>query len=344
MSDVPQTLALIILAQQYARQIVSQVNRRTTLLRTIPIVPDVGKNVAWAVKSSGAVTEYYADGADVDDYGSDGQASAVLDWALIRSTARVTGLARSSAAGSSSPEGNAALWGQNIADSIAELASKINLGCFSGNGSASPKEITGLDTAIGSSTATYATIVRSNTTYFDPYLVDPGSATSITLAQIRTDLAGIYTACGEHPDVAVCSPGVFNSVMGLFDSRTTYVKQLDQIETRRGKISFGSFSQAAEVEGVILLKDKDATAGQIYYLNTNHVSLVPQVSPKMLELGVVPGQVLTANDGFGPIPLLMTLEALAKTGDSDKYSVKCYLELKVDRPNSCGVRKNVAYS
>jgi hypothetical protein len=63
----------------------------------------------------------------------------------------------------------------------------------------------------------------------------------------------------------------------------------------------------------------------------------------MLEEGVVPGQILTANDGFGPIPLLMTLEPLAKTGDSDKYSVKTYLELKVDRPNSCGVRKNVAY-
>ena len=344
MADTPQTLALLILAQQYAGDIVRTINRRAQLIRMIPIIPGEGKNVAWAVEYDGAVAEYYADGADAANFGSDAQTQAILAWALARANARVTGLAMSSAATSQTPRGNVNLWGRNVQNSLATLAATINSGCFSGNGAASPKEITGLDTALGSTTNTYATIDRTSVTYFDPYLVEPGSATNISQDQIRTDLAGIYTACGEYPDLAVCTPAVFNSVLGMYDSRTQLVKQVDQIQTARGTIQLSGNYRAMEVEGTMFIKDKDATAGQIYYLNTNYVRLVPQVQPQYREMGLVPGEMVTANDGFGPVPLMAVFEALAKTGDSQKYQAKTYIELCVSRPNACGLRKNVAYS
>jgi hypothetical protein len=341
MSDVPQTLALIILAQNYAGDIVRQVNRTTTALRVLPIVTGEGSNVAWVAESSGAVAEAYADGADAANFGSDAQASAVLAWTLLRANSRVTGLARSSAATSSTPQGNVDLWGRNVVNANAALASLLNGYIFDGNGAATPAEPTGLDSAIGDDTNTYATIVRGSSAYWKPYVVDPGAATAISESQIREDLRNIYEASGEHPDLVLCEPAVFNSVRGLFDSRSQFVKPVSTMKTARGVVEFTGPEEGISVEGVTFLKDKDATAAQLYYLNTQYVQVVIQVQPEQRQLGLMPGQMLRANDGFGEIPMLVTYEMLAKTGDSQKFMAKVYCNLKVSKPCACGVRKNV---
>jgi hypothetical protein len=341
MSDVPQTLALIILAQNYAGDIVRQVNRTTTALRVLPIVTGEGSNVAWVAESSGAVAEAYADGADAANFGSDAQASAVLAWTLLRANSRVTGLARSSAATSMTPQGNVDLWGRNVVNANAALATLLNCYVFSGNGSASPAQPTGLDSAIGDDTNTYATIVRGSSAYWKPYVVDPGSATAISESQIREDLRAIYEASGEHPDLVLCDPSVFNSVRGLFDSRSQFVKPVTQMRTARGVVEFTGPEEGISVEGVTFLKDKDATNARLYYLNTRYVQIVLQVQPEQRQMGLVPGQMLRANDGFGEIPLMVTYEMLAKTGDSQKFMAKVYCNLKVTKPCACGVRKNV---
>jgi hypothetical protein len=49
-----------------------------------------------------------------------------------------------------------------------------------------------------------------------------------------------------------------------------------------------------------------------------------------------------ANDGVESLPLGLQVEMLAKTADVDSAFMKSYIQLKVERPNSCGVRKNVA--
>jgi hypothetical protein len=339
MADVPQTLALITLAQQYAGDIVRQINRKATALRVIPIVVGEGKNVAWVPESSGSLAAEYAEGADAEDFGSDGQTDAILAWAQQRATSRITGLARAASRTTQTPRGNVSLVMRNVANSAAALASLLNQRVYSGNGAASPKQITGLNTAIGDDSNTYATINRASATYWRPTVIDPGSPTPISFAAIRSDLGRIYDVCGENPDVGLCSTGVFNAIGNLFDSNRRYVQV---VNTARGEIKLAAGFEGLEVGGCIFLKDKDATEGTIYYLNTNYVEL--QVLPDSDEPipGMEPGTVLQANDGYGALPLGFTYEKLAKTGDSTKYQAKVYAELAVKRPNACGVRKNVA--
>lgn len=345
MSDVPQTTSLIILAQEYAGDIVDQINRTAMFLRLVPIKVGEGKNVAWVAEKSGALSEAYLEGADAANFGSDGQTSATLNWAQYRSNFHLTGLAMQTSSTSSTPQGNVALWARNLVKSSAELASKLNLHCFSGDGTASPKELTGLDAAIGSTSNTYATINRATggNEYWQPYLVNPGADTDVSFSQIRTDLRTIYVNSGETPDVAICHPGVFDAIGGLFDSSRQYV--VDTLKTSRGTIQLDGGYTGLNFNGTVFLRDKSATlesgntSGRIYYLNTNHMEL--QVVPQVKSPTLVPETMLRANDGFGDIPLMFGYHALAKNGDSERAMVNITAELKIEKPNAFGVRRFV---
>lgn len=339
MADVPQTLALITLAQNYAGDIQRQTNRKAVALRTLRMVKGEGKNVALVAESDGAFAENYADGADASDFGSDAQAPAVLSWGLYRSNFRVTGLAQAAARTSMTPAGNVQLWARNMVNATGKLASTLNAATFTGTGS---NAMIGLNEAIGSTTNTYASINRSTAgnEYWRPYVADPGVATALTLAQIRTDLAGIYNQCGETPDLAFCGPALFNKVVGLFEATR---RQVDIVNTPRGPIRLDSGYQTVEVDGTLFVKDKDAvgsgTGDWIYYVNSDAVEYeyLPAVVPAQAQ----PLMQMMADDGFGALPLGVNFEMLAKNGDSDRAMAKLYLQLCVRRPNACGVRKNV---
>jgi hypothetical protein len=341
MAIVNQTLALIELATTYGPEIVSQINRRCTALRTLPIVMGRGPNIAWVVKSSGANAEAYAEGADLANTASNAQADAVLSWAQMRGNSSLTGLAESSAATAESPQGNVQLLVENVTDSLAALASLVNQHIFSGNGAGSPAQITGLDTAIGTTGNTYATINRGTSAYWDPYVYDPGTDTAPTQQQIRKDASTIYTNSGEYPDLGIVCPGIFNALLGMFDSRTQMMNRTDVITTARGKIQLSAGFEALIIEGIPWVQDKDATAGSMYYVNTRHTSVVVQQQPQLSGFGFTPGVALVANDGFGPVPLMAVVEAMGKVGDSKRYSAKTYLNLRVKKPCACGVRKHV---
>lgn len=340
MADNPQTLSLIELAQQFAGDVVRQINRSTMALRLIPIVVGEGKNVAWVAEADGQLAEEYAEGADAANFGSDAQADAVLTWTSIRSNFRSTGLARAAARTSGSPAGNRALFVRNMINSSAKLAAHENARIFTGSGAGSPKQLTGLNVAIGDDTNTYATINRATETYWRPTVVDPGVATALSLAQIRGDLSAIGVASGEKPDLALCEPDVFNKVVGLFDSTRQYTQDVQRVKTARGEVTLDAGQAVVRVDGCTFVEDKDGTAGWIYYVNTNHVEL--QVLPQDMAPQIMPGTMLQLNDGFGPVPLMAHYELLATTGDSKKAEIRLYSELAVKKPNTCGVRKNVA--
>jgi hypothetical protein len=333
MADTPQTLALITLAQQYRGDIVRQINRRVVLLKLLPIVRGEGKNVAWVPESSGAIAENYAEGADAANFGSDAQASAVLPWGLYRAPMHVTKLAMDTARTSSTPEGNKRLWARNIVNSASALAALIEDDAFNGAGTGTL--IAGLDVAIGDDTNTYATIVRGTSAYWKPYVVDPGSATPVTLAQLRTDIGAIYDNCGESPDIAVAPTAVFNKIAGLFDPNRRWTS----IDTARGRVTLDAGYEGIQVDNCMFVKSKDATAGQIYYLNSNYVRF------ETLPDSEVPNEVLDAvesTDGYGSTPLDLSFEPLAKNGPSSRGEVLGTVQLVVDKPKACGVRKNVA--
>ena len=339
MADTLTTLSLITLAQEYRGDVVRQINRRCIALKLLPIVPGSGKNVAWAPEASGQLGENYSEGADAANFGSDGQASATLNWALYRANFHVSNLAMDAAAGASSPVGDRALWGRNLVNASAKLADLVEKAIFTGGGTGTL--IAGLDVAIGSASNTYAGIDRSDSAnaYWRPTVSDPGSSTAISFALIRSDLASIYTACGEAPNVAFVGPQTFNKVAGLFDG----TRRIVNIETSRGKVDLDWGYGAVEVDGCVFVKAKDATEGKVYYVNTEyaHVEVLPPASQAMIEAASMS---VAADDGFGAIPLSFKYEKLAKTGASEKAMVSSTAQLVVSRPNACGVRLNVAYS
>jgi hypothetical protein len=348
MADTPQTTSLITLAQTYAGPIVRQINRTSTALKVLSMVPCRGKNVAWAVEGSGMIAEAYAEGADGADYGSDEQAGPYLALTRARSMFHLSGDAQLVAANAGlgqANDDNIRLFARNIQNGLGALASLINGYIYSGTGSS--YQPVGLATAIGDASATYATIVPGTSTWWVPTVNDPGSDTTLSQSQIREDVSEIYTASGEFPDLALVSPPVFNQVLGLFDSRQQLVHTIDSLTLPKGKIALSGNYMGVECEGVVFLRDKDATVNRIYYINSNQVEIQFGVQPQLVrvlqEAGVnlTIGEVMQLNDGWGPVPLLALVEPLAKSGDSDKCQIKTYYQLAVKKRSACGCRKHV---
>ncbi len=333
MTDSITSLDLITLAQEYRGDIVRQINRSTTFLKMVKIVAGEGKNVAWATEGGGALGASYSDGAEITEFSRDVQDSAIMTWGLYMSQFHVSQLSMDAAATTNTPAGNMALWARNMQNAAAKLAAVINVACYTGAGTSGL--LGGLDLAVADATSTYATINRttSGNAYFRPIVIDPGSSTAPTMALLRDDIRQIYESCGENPDLALVNPAGFNKVGSLFDNTRRQVS--DVVSVARGLIKLDFGFAALEVDGTMFMKDKDATAGSLYYLNTNHVEL--QYLPSVHMSGLPQGETV-ADDGFGPVPLGMTYEMLAKTSTGEKAIVRASVQIKVDRPNTCGTR------
>jgi len=336
MADTITSLSLVTLAQEYRADLVRQLNRKVVALKILPIRAGAGKNVAWVAEAGGALVENYSEGADAANFAGDGQAPVTLNWGLYRSNFHVSKLAMDAAATSNTPAGNRALWARNLANACSALAAKIETEIFSGPGTGTT--ICGLDSAIGSASNTYGGIDRSQAgnAYWRPIVTNAAGAAP-SLAVIRDDIRKIYESCGENPDVALCSPTVFNEIVGLFDATRRTV----QFNSARGSVTLDAGYAGVEVDGTIFVKSKDATAGSIYYLNSSavHVEYLPSAHERMLmSLGMLN---VSADDGFGPVPMGFDYEMLAKTGPSEKAEVLGQMQLVVTRPNACGVRTNV---
>src|SRR5690349_822593 len=134
MADTLTTVALMILAQEYRRDIVDQMNRRSTTLKMLRIMEGSGKNVSWVPEEDGAIAENYAEGADAANFGGDRQDSAILSWGLYRSNIHVSNLALDVAASTPTPAGNRARWRRELMKGARKLASFLNQKIFSGAG------------------------------------------------------------------------------------------------------------------------------------------------------------------------------------------------------------------
>lgn len=345
-----QTIALTVLAQEYAHELIPTVNRTCIALRVLPMRVGGGKNCAWVIKGSGATAAVMAEGASAGTPAQDEQIAAVLNWAYYKADGGATGPAQAAANTSSSPRGNANLLAMNVVDSVAQLASQVNQHVYSGDPTASPVQVGGLDYAIMSITNTYAGIDRSTQAAARPTIFNPGVATQITHAMLRKDISDIKVACGMGPDLALCHPDVWNEIAATFDATRRY-NQTTEFTNARGQIKLDASVNAVTISGCTFIEDKDATresgntSGRIYYLNSNFVefNILPpkEIQGLLAAMGIVEGTVLRANDGFGEVPLLAAVVAMAKTADADTFMAKTYLQLKVKSPKHCGVRRFV---
>lgn len=338
MADNPQSLASLTpyLAVQIRDEIVKAYNRRAPLMRVFPSRATNGQNSTWEWESDAALVETFADGADVVNYGSDLPHIAALNWANYRANFRLTDLARAAARASGGPGALVNLWAHNMVNSISKMASVLNKDAYSGPGG---NALTGLDTALDNAN-TYAGVDRTlaGNAGFRSTVIDPGTPTAVTLGLIRDDLRVIYELSGEMPKFAIVNPTTYNKVGALFDNQRFYM--VDILSTARGEVRLDASIGGIIVEGCTFLRDKDATAGRIYYLNPDSVAFayVPQ------DNAADPPDTVNRplDDGYGPIPLGMKFKHLATTGASEKASGQIFLQLNVLNPFQSGVRKNVA--
>jgi hypothetical protein len=345
MSDTPQTLAALVLVQKYRGPLVNLINRTSVTAKILPVVMGTGKNCSWGLKTTGIVSENFSEGADAANFGSNTQTPATLNWGLYRGNAHVTGTARRAAALSETPEGQQDILSVNVMDAVEDLTSRLNIAFCQGPGTGTT--IAGWDVALGDTANTYAGIDRSQVANlpFRPYVVDPGSPTQLTFAQVRADLTAIQKQSGRRPQIALVSLEVYNAACGMFDA--TRLKFEDLLQTSKGPVQLDHSQRGVIVENCMFIPDKDITAGEIVYLPPGDDAVIEYLPPApvsrineaMLQLTGSP--IVPAQDGFGQAPLGFEVQPLAKLGDSDRFSVVSNLQLVVRRPNAGGIRKNV---
>ncbi len=343
MADVPQTTALIVIAQNYAGDIVRQINRTATLLKLLAPTfrQGEGKNVAWVAEGSGAVAEAFAEGADPSNFGSDSQTPASIPFGRYWANFHVTGSALAASATSRTPAGNIQLWARQMVNGAEALAKKMDTDLFVG--ASGGNTFVGLDEAIGDDANTYATIDRGANAFWRPTVVDASGA-AITFAAIRSDLAAIKVASGYKPDIAIVSPAMYNKIAALYDPQKQYVFQVvNSVQSAGQEIMLDGGVGAIKFDGTYFVEDSFCPDSSIYYLNSRYVRIEYMPAEASLAMGLGDEAMMLGglSDGFDVIPFNMVMELLAKTGDSQKAMMKCYPQLAVDRPNACGKRKNI---
>jgi len=349
MPDTPLTTALLTVAQNYAGDVVRQINRTSATLALLAptFEPGEGANAAWVAEGSGQVAEAFAEGADPANFGSDSQVPATQPWARYWAPWHVTGTALSVARNSRSPAGNIKLWARQIVNAGETLAKLLDGDLFTGAGgiSGDNKSLVGFDQAIGTTNNVYAGIDRTvgANSFWIPTVVNAAGA-AISFSAIRADMAAIKVASGYRPDICIVSSNTWNKIGALFDPQRFYVVQTDKVATASGMITLDGGFMALKFDGMYIIEDVFCPDNALYYLNSRYVRM--QYLPAEDSLAAYPSDEAVAmgglTDGFETIPLGIVMELLAKTGDSQKAYLKCYPQLVVDRPNACGKRYGIA--
>lgn len=334
MADTTLASILNALGQNIRPVIVTQFNRRARFLRLIPFTLGDGKNLAWDIESDGATTENHADGDDVSAFSTDTDTAATLQWGLCRSNFAIGDQAIAAARANKNPGGLIALGRRRIMGAATKLTSRLNYEAYSGTGTGG--QMAGLCSVALRTDNTYAGIDRTDSAnaFWRSNITDLAGA-PISLDAIR-EMIGvkIYEACGEEPDVALCGAAAFKKVGALFDA-TRRQSQDVTIETPRGQITLKGGLGVIDIDGTVLIKDKDVPSGEIVFVNTQYVE------GEYLPLGSdenLPENAMTesANDGWGALPLGFDIKELGRSGAKRKFTMMSSVQIKVTRPNACG--------
>ena len=334
------------LSQLFAPLLVRQMNRKTVLASLLRKMPGSGKNMAWDVTfdaQTGGST--YTEGADVGagDLQNDLEEDAILGWAQYRRAFGISGLALAAA---SSSIGNAREYLDMIVkkalDSSSRLISDINSDLYVGTGAG--LTAVGLDPALAVS-GTYATIDKGVQTEWQGN-VDDNSGTPRALTKSLLDALerSIYTASGMSPGLIVTTPAVANKYEALLDAITRQMLEqgeLSPIVRNMGAptINENGFT-GLHYKGIPIHRDKDCPAGKLYMLNPDHIELEVLTQARQNTSVSFVERMLSDEKGNAS-GMMGRLEALAKTGDADKFQVKIYFQQKVDRPNAHGVIEDI---
>lgn len=347
MTTVDLSRVVAALPTLVADRVTKQMNRSAPLLQLLTHEAGFGHNLQWDAqfKNAGEVTDStLGEGADVTTFQDDDLVPAVLQWGNYSEAIALTGKAMAIARTVGKPSDLADLFATKVVDAVMRLAKNIGRDCWTGSGATN--RILGLyggatltSGAPLSAAGTYASINRA--TYADwqsNVLANGGTPRALSFQLMRDMRKKIYEACGEMPDLIMCDATIHEKYGMLFNDQRRYVQEI----TLRGqKFTLDGGYKALEFDGIPLIADINHPAGTMTFLNTSYLkcSSVPDRagadnrSPGMIALQVMPEEQLLS----GSVPLQARLNPLAVTGDAYKLQMLLYPQLKLIRPNSCGV-------
>lgn len=332
-------------------KVIPQMNRSAPILQVLPYEGSGQKVMSWDVefKNSGEATDSsIAEGADVTVFQDDDLVPAVLSWKDYSEAIAVTGKALAAARGSAGPGRGAVeladLWSQKTLRAVRRLGKNLGRDIWTGPGTGN--RILGLyggstltSGAPLSNAGTYAGINRATYADWQSNVVANGGVTRpISFQLMRDTRREIYEACGEMPDIIFCDPTQHEAYGMLFNDQRRYVQE---ITIRGQKIVLDGGYRALEFDGIPIIADVNHPANCMTWLNTNYVKICSlddsineaNRSPRMINLQVMPEEQLMS----GSTPLRARLNPLSIDGDKYKIQMILYPQMKVERPNACGV-------
>lgn len=325
------------LVKLFYNDVTNSINRAVVLGQLLETKPGTGQNIQWPAQfgtESDPAAAVIADGADVSVYNRDKKIPAVLQYGTYHDAFEVTGKAAAAAAVARNPSQLADLFGQDMKDAAQRLAHAIGAHTYSGSGASDT--IHGLTATAGplAITGTYAGIDKAVDTQWQANQVDAQGA-GISFALMREMDRVNYDACGEPADIIICDPTQHEKYGLLFGSERRYV---DHVFVAGKKITLSGGYKVLEHDGVSVIRDRQATSGQMLFLNSRHLymSQLPDALTSMKQSMGFAKLAGTFEEQYGnkPIGIQARVIPLAKTGDSYKFQLICYPQL-VSRRNNC---------
>ena len=120
-----------------------------------------------------------------------------------------------------------------------------------GTGGVAPTGVT----TVGTSTFGNGTTTRTN-----------GTNAAITEAQVKTVLQKIYTASGESPEYALCSPVNKQNISAFTGPGTRFIEVEDKVLQTAVDVYESDFGDVKIIPDIFL-----ARSGDIYYINPNYI-------------------------------------------------------------------------
>jgi len=333
------------LATIFDDRVHSQFNRSVPLLQMLPYEAGRSQNITWDVERGDGQqsSSTISDGTDVSTYNNDTIVPAVLQWGTYSEAFAITGKALSAAMGTGNPAELASLLALKMDRAITRLTQNIGKDIYSGSGSNS---IIGMTVSGGAlkATGTYAGVDRSSVTeWAGNELLNGGVARALSVQLMRDARRTIYVASGMAPDLIVCDPTQHEAYGQLLASNRRYNQD---VFVRGQKITLDGGYGALDFDGIPVLADKNAPAGQMLFLNTRELKMRQLVD--VVASAGLPGEQGrggmvrlhgTAEEQLGQAmtSLSARINALAVTGDSFKIQLVLYPQLQCTRPNACAI-------
>lgn len=339
------------LEQRIRKEVVKQYNRSAVTTDLLRKQAGMGKNLAWDVSVGTATGQVFDDGQVISTFNADTELLATLAWCEYGDTFKLTGLAEDAAAFSETDLGRT--WMFKLIQARERAAQKINTDLWTGTGSTGPQTIFGITASPGplAATGTYAGIDKGTYTQFQGIvLANGGVPRSLTLSLIEYGFELVFNASGKIPTFGLTTSNIWRLLCELAnDSR----RILQQVTMRGETMTISHGFNAVEINGVPVFKDISVPSGYLGFFSEDAITVeyLPTAASRIARgkimatvpiAGLPQEQSMVGAPATGG-PLIANVIALPSAGNFESWMLDCVIQLKVTRPNSHFLIKDIAF-